>query len=230
MKRRFINILLFALTVSLLSDAPIYGQAQEGQARDLFTSYAATGTSKGQPGAKIKIELLRERRRQFVPLDTMFRAGDKVKLHVEVNFAAHVTIYNLGSSGKISRLYPVQGKYATAVASTNYVVPASATEWFEFDDTPGTEKLNFTFSSVAPQRRQARPATKPTPEKKETDVVIVEPGGRAFDYETDNQSNDEAMTNGSNIKRVQLKNEHYVFGNTQKLQRAVGVLIALQHK
>lgn len=232
MKRRLTIIFLFVLTQGF----SVLGQAQpEGQARDLFISYAASGAAKGKPGAKIRLELLREGRRQFVPLDTTFRAGDKVKLHFEVNFAAYVTIYNLGTSGTVRKLYPIQSRYATAAASTNYAVPSSATEWFEFDDTPGVEKLNFTFSSaVLSPRQPSKPAAKPPVQsasgKKTTDVVIVEPGGRALGEETDSASSDEALANGRDLKPVQLKDAYYVLGSAQQMRQRVGIMIALQHR
>ncbi|MEP7341517.1 MAG: DUF4384 domain-containing protein [Acidobacteriota bacterium] len=239
MKRRFIIILLLALAFGLSGYSPAQAMAQsEDQTRDLFASYAATGAATGRPGAKIRIELLREGRRQFVPLNTTFRAGDRVKLHFEVNFAAYVTIYNLGTSGRVNKLYPAQSKFARAAASTNYVVPASATEWFEFDETPGIEKLNFTFSSVVPQRRQAKTANKQTGKpaapsetgQKATDVVIVEPGGRALGDEADSEASDEALDNGRDLKPVQLKDAYYVMGNVQQLRQRVGIVIALQHR
>ncbi|MGH9940426.1 MAG: DUF4384 domain-containing protein, partial [Blastocatellia bacterium] len=131
------------IVIVLLSAAfsGVRGQDDE-QARDLFVSYAATG-SKGRPGAKVNIELLRGGKRRFVPLDTVFRSGDKIKLYFETNFPAFVEIYNLGSSGDRRKLFPYAGTGPRVKVTSSHVVPYKATEWFEFDDTPGTERLSF---------------------------------------------------------------------------------------
>lgn len=227
MKRFGIMIMLLALLVCPV----VYGQDE--QARDLFLNYASSAKTKGRPGAKIKLELLRDGRRQFVPLNTIFRAGDKVKLHFEVNFAAQVSIFNLGTTGIVKQLYPLHGKSARAAAATDYVVPAQDTQWFEFDDTPGTEKLNFVFSSFAPQRVPVRPQTKPRPANKptaETELVIVEPGGRALDDNEARELSDEALNNGRDLHRVQLSDGYYVLGQPQQVRQTVGILLALQHR
>lgn len=222
--KRLITAVFLVITISTATG---YGQ-DEDQARDLFRTYAATGT-KGRPGAKIRIELLREGRRQFVPLDTVFRSGDKVKLHFEVNFPAYVEIYNHGSSGAMERLFPYQGSNARVKVTSAYVVPSSATEWFEFDNTPGTEKLTFIFSQA-----QIRPAVKtqrPQPPKRPG--VAVNPGSQSAGDETQeaiNDLNSRALEEGRDLKRVQVKDEHYVFCDAQRLRRIVGALIALKHQ
>lgn len=197
----------------------------ESEARDLFKTYAVTGT-KGRPGAKIRIELLREGRRQFVPMDTVFRSGDKVKLHFEVNFPAYVEIYNYGSSGTMQRLFPHQGNMRVKVTS-GYVVPSRTTEWFEFDSTPGTEKLNFIFSQV-----EFRPVVKTqSPQPPKRPGVVVNPGSQSGSETQDaiNDLNSRALEEGRDLKRVQVKDEHYVFCEPQRLRRTVGVMIALKH-
>jgi hypothetical protein len=236
MNPKFISIMIFILAFGFFGLCSAKGQGQpETQTRDLFTSYAVSGTTKGRPGAKIRLELLREGRRQFVPLATKFHAGDKVKLHFEVNFAAYVAIYNLGTSGQVAKLYPAQGKYTFAAASTNYVVPAASTQWLEFDNTPGLEKLNFTFSSVAPAKRPVKahptPGAQPAGGKNATDVVIVEPGGRSLgEEEPSAEESDEALANGRDLNPVQLKDGYYVIAGAQRLKQRVGILIFLDHR
>ncbi len=210
------------LTITILT-ATGYGQ-DEDQARDLFKTYAATGT-KGRPGAKIRIELLRDGRRQFAPLDTVFRSGDKVKLHFEVNFPAYVEIYNHGSSGAMRRLFPYPGATARVKVTSAYVVPSSPTEWFEFDNTPGTEKLTFIFSQA-----EIRPAAKlPAPKRP---GVVVNPGSQSGDetQQAINDLNSRALEEGRDLKRVQVKDEHYVFCDAGALRRTLGALIALKHR
>ncbi len=214
------------LTITILT-ATAYGQ-DEGDARDLFKTYAATGT-KGRPGAKIRIELLRDGRRQFAPLDAVFRSGDKVKLHFEVNFPAYVEIYNHGSSGKMQRLFPYQGSNPRVRVTSSYVVPSAATEWFEFDNTPGVEKLTFIFSQaeIRPAVKTQRPQTPKRP------GVVVNPGSQSAGDETEqaiNDLNSRALEEGRDLKRVQVKDEHYVFCDTQRLRRTLGTLIALKHR
>ena len=116
------------------------------------------------------------------------------------------------------------------------------TEWFEFDDTPGVEKLNFVFSSVAPSpKKPARPASaskttpKTTPKTApksapETEVVIVEPGGRELGEEAPEEASEEALANGRDLNRVQLKDGYYALGNVQQLRQQVGILLNLQHR
>lgn len=233
MKHHIIKTLLLALAAAFSVGQTAY--AQEEQARDLFMSHAAN-LGKGQPGAKIRLELLREGRRSFVPLDTRFHAGDRVKLHFEVNFTAYVAIYNAGTSGQIKKLYPARGNYAAAAASNKYTVPAAPDQWFEFDHRPGEEKLVFTFSSAAPIKRPAKPQPKATPKmankKIETDVVIVEPGGRSLgeDDELSHEESDQALANGRDLHPVQLKDGYYAIGSAQQLKQRIGILIVLDHR
>ena len=221
MNKLFIVASLLAAFMSLV----VYGQ-DENQARDLFQSYAATG--KGQPGAKIKIELRREGEQRFVPLNTVFRAGDRVKLHFEVNFPAYVEIYNHGSSGQYQRLFPAPGTNALVKVSSNYVVPSQATEWFEFDDHPGTEQLSFIFSEA-----QLQPVSKPSPStrpdsRRKSPGVTVNPESRT--QQAINDLNTRALDEGRDLNRVQVKDEHYVFGSAERLHRAVGIVINLKHQ
>jgi hypothetical protein len=225
--KKLITVVFF---IAVILTATGYGQSED-QARDFFRAYAATG-AKGRPGAKIRIELLRGGRRQFVPLDTVFRSGDKVKLHFEVNFPAYVEIYNHGSSGEIERLFPYQGSNSRVKVTSPYVVPNRATEWFEFDNTPGTEKLAFIFS-----RAQIRPTAKPqkpqgtqTPKRPSEGV---NPGAQSAGDDTQqalNDLNSRALEEGRDLNRVQVRDEYYVFCDAQRLRRTVGVMIALKHR
>lgn len=222
MKRMLTAVLLAIMILT----ATAQGQ-DEDQARDLFKTYAATGT-KGRPGAKIRIELLREGRRQFVPMDTVFRSGDKVKLHFEVNFPAYVEIYNHGSSGAMQRLFPHPSSTARVKVTSAYVVPSRATEWFEFDNTPGAEKLSFIFSQA-----EFRPAVKTqSPQPPKRPGVVVNPGNQIEDesQQAINDLNSRALEEGRDLKRVQVKDEHYVFCEPQRLRRTIGVMIALKHR
>ena len=58
------KLIAFALLLIAFPSGDARGQ-DDGQARDLFLSYATTG-SKGSPGVKIKIQLLRDGKLKFV--------------------------------------------------------------------------------------------------------------------------------------------------------------------
>jgi hypothetical protein len=190
----------------------------EEVAKDLFRTHVANA-NKGKPGVKIRIELLRNGQRQFVPLNTEFQSGDRVKLHFEANFPAFVEIYNQGTSGNVQRLFPFEGAPSRVKVVSPYIVPRSATEWFEFDETPGTEKLAFIFSRAQIVAKK-KPGAVVNPGKSEADKTQL----------ALNELNKSALEEGRDLNRVQVKDEHYVFGNPEKLKQAVGVLIALQHR
>jgi hypothetical protein len=207
--------LIIALLLAAFSVGGVYGQSED-EARDLFRA-------KTRPGAKIRIELLRNGRREFVPLDTVFRSGDKIKLHFEVNFPAYVEIHNLGTSGARERLFPYPGAASRVKVTSGYVVPYQATQWFEFDDRPGVERLTFTFSSTQLIAANNQPPSK----KPSAGAAPVRPGGQATASETQ-QALDEF--DSRDLNRVQVKEDHYVFCNEQRLRRAVKVAINLQHR
>ena len=227
MKLHVIKIMLLALATAFSVGQTAY--AQKEQARDLFTSHAAN-PGKGQPGAKISLELLRNGQRSFVPLNTSFYAGDKVKLHFEVNFAAYVTIYNAGTSGQIKKLYPAQSNYASPPLQTSTPCPPPRINGSSSTTRRARKNWSSLFSSTAPVKRPAKPQPKATPKtankKIETDVVIVEPGGRSLDEE----ESDQALANGRDLNPVQLKDGYYVVGSAQQLKQRIGVLIVLDHR
>ncbi len=221
--------LMFLLTIAA------YGQSEfveDKQARDLFKSYVQSGT-KGSPGAGIRVELLRQGTRQFVPLTTVFRAGDKVKLHFEVNFSGYVEIYNLGSSGQFQKLFPPSESHLPVKPKIVYAVPNNPGEWFEFDDTAGVEQLSFVFSGV--QIKTSRPSvglspsTPPKPVKRhEAGIVVNSPAGEK--QQAINELNQRALNEGRDLKRVQVENEQYVFCRPENLQQALGVMVKLNHQ
>lgn len=212
--KKLVTVLFIAAAFLTTSAA---AQSEE-VAKDLFRTHVANA-NKGKPGVKIRIELLRNGQRQFVTLNTEFRYGDRMKLHFEANFPAFVEIYNQGSSGNAQRLFPYEGATSRVKVVSAYVMPRRATEWFEFDDTAGTEKLAFIFS-----RAQIVAKKKPG--------AVVNPGKSDADKTqlALNELNKSALEEGRDLNRVQVKDEHYVFGNPEKLKQAVGVLITLQHR
>lgn len=144
------TLLVLTMTIGLmLCGAP--SAAQDGvqnadQARDLYLAHTDNRT-KGRPGSMVKIELLRDGVKKFVPVSSEFRAGDKVKLHFAVNFDAYVAAGNIGSSGKPALLFPYEGASGRASRTQNYVIPHRPDLWFEFDHRPGTENITIILSS-----------------------------------------------------------------------------------
>jgi hypothetical protein len=232
MKRWIVTALLQA---TLLCAAAFAQDAAD--ARDLFVSYAAN-KAKGRPGVKVRLERLRDGVREFVRRDEEFRSGDKVKLHFAVNFPAYVEIYNWGSSGDFQRLFPFTSQAQRVNPTADYVVPGRATEWFEFDETPGVERLVFVFSA-APMKRIAKPA----PRKQTPSGSKPTPGGTASNKPGKptpandvQQALDEINARGlgdeesRDLRRVRLKEESYIFCTEQRLQRIVKDVIMLRHR
>jgi len=90
---------------------------------------------------------------QSVEVDpqTAFRAGDKIRISVEVNDTGYLYIVNLGSSGAWKVLFPspeIEGGDNLVKRGQRYEIPAGYT--FTFDEQPGVEKL-FVVVSRRPE-------------------------------------------------------------------------------
>lgn len=73
---------------------------------------------------------------------TEFRAGDRIRLSVEVNDPGYLYIVNRGSSGAWTVLFPsaeIAGGDNHVLPGRRYEIPSGYT--FTFDETPGEEKL-----------------------------------------------------------------------------------------
>ena len=202
----------------------------EQSAKDLYVAYSAPhrqGAKRGRPGAKVRIELERGGNRGFVPVDTNFRAGDKVKFHFAVNFPAYVSIINLGSSGRLNLLFPYTASEEVAAVTRDYVVPRDPDLWFEFDIKPGVERLTFVFSAarIMPPNSGGGGHT-----------MATGSGGGAVNPEGDSQLaladlNSRALSNGKDLNLVQASAEEgYVLANEQALRQPIGLQISLRHK
>lgn len=186
---------------------------KEPQARDMYLAYAAdtrkkTRKRRGRPGARVRIELLRNGTKKFVPLHTVFRAGDKVKFHFAVNFPAHVKITNLGSSGRLSQLFPYEGAPEVVDITQNYTVPHREDLWFEFDKKPGVERLTFIFSTAR------------LSDGSSTDMQTVL-----------SNLNSQSLENGRDLNMVQDSgDEGYVLCDEQRLEKPLGFQVSLRHR
>jgi hypothetical protein len=79
-----------------------------------------------------------------VPADTIFRAGDQIRLSVMSNEKGYLYIVQKGSSGNWSPLFPhpeINGGENAVVAGKTYHIPEQGS--FTMDDTAGDERLFF---------------------------------------------------------------------------------------
>lgn len=108
-------------------------------------SSGASPSSTGLPGTKITIELMRNGKLSFVKPDYKFRSGDKIRLRLKTNFEGYVTVLNLGSSGNVNLLYPMQGRDNFVTPTADYQIP-NGEDWIVFDNTTGTEIVSVIMS------------------------------------------------------------------------------------
>jgi hypothetical protein len=146
------TILILILIFSALTIA----NAQN--ARELFLGYGnndkpvtaptndTANKRRGKPGAKVTIERLRDGKLKFVSPKSTFLSGDKIRLRFATNFDGYVRILSIGSSGKVSLLFPYQGANDRITPSGDFQVPNN-NDWIVFDDTPGTEMLSVILSA-----------------------------------------------------------------------------------
>lgn len=138
---------VFAIMVMMMISA--LGTAVSAQkARDLFIE-KANNEDTGKSGVKFRILLKRgDQRERYVAPNEMFYSGDKIKLAFDINFSGHVAMLSMGSSGKISLLFPYDG-VDTAVEPSEFeqLFPAASNAWITFDDQPGTERITVLFST-----------------------------------------------------------------------------------
>lgn len=83
-----------------------------------------------------------------VTYDRVFHSGEKIRLHFATNTEGHISIVQLGSSGKASLLFPAPARglsQNTIQAGTDRVLP-SKDDWFRFDATSGAERLVVLFA------------------------------------------------------------------------------------
>jgi len=228
--------------------------AQDTGARDLYNTYgksesipspsASAAKPTGRPGARVRVELDRGGKARWVSTKTVFRAGDKVRFHFAMNFPGYVVIINEGSSGKRSLLFPYKGVSNHIGRTADYTVPQGE-GWFEFDETPGTEKLTFIMSKreiqevtqittgeahssppvaapVTPAPVPAAPAATPapapataTPQTEEQEILAA--------------LNSRSLSRGRDLKMVEDNTDSYVLASDETLAKPAGFQLTLQH-
>lgn len=231
----------------LFSAVSQHAAAQDTGARDLYNTYgksetipspsASAAKPTGRPGARVRVELDRGGKARWVSTKTVFRAGDKVRFHFAMNFPGYVVIINEGSSGKRSLLFPYKGVSNHIGRTADYTVPQGE-GWFEFDETPGTEKLTFIMSKreiqevtqittgethasppaaapVAPTPSAPAPAPAATPQTEEQEILAA--------------LNSRSLSRGRDLKMVEDNTDSYVLASDETLAKPVGFQLTLQH-
>jgi hypothetical protein len=82
-----------------------------------------------------------------IDADTVFHAGDRIRLSVQTNTDGHLYVVTRGSSGTWKLLFPsgeIEGGDNSIQKLVSYQIPAGYT--FTFDEQPGEEKLFIVFS------------------------------------------------------------------------------------
>lgn len=102
-------------------------------------------TATGLPGTKITVELMRNGKLSFVKPSYKFKSGDKIRLRMKTNFEGYISVLNLGSSGNVNLLYPVQGRDNYVTPTSDYQIPGG-NGWIVFDNQPGTEIVSVIMS------------------------------------------------------------------------------------
>jgi hypothetical protein len=122
---------------------------------------------------------------------SVFRAGDRIRLSIEVNDTAYLYIVNRGSSGAWKVLFPsaeVEGGDNRVERGRRYEIPAGYV--FTFDEQPGVEKLFLVLSRQpetdlenliyslsqrsAPAAAPARPPAVAPPEEKAEKILLAQ--------------------------------------------------------
>lgn len=140
-------VALFANAVAAQTAAPENSvkKQQKSGARDLYLEHQ-NNSAQGLPGARVRILLNRNGRESFVAPNSTFYSGDRIRLVFNTNFAGHVALLNLGSSGKINLLYPYKNADSFVAANNRNEIQIPAKDWIRFDERAGEEKISIIFS------------------------------------------------------------------------------------
>lgn len=146
-------------------------EEQTGKAKDLFIEQLKNPGEPKNAGIKYWIELRRNGSMSQVDEDTVFRRGDKIRLHVTSNINGYgQVVLRKGSSGKSTILFPIAGQSAKVTAGKEFRLPAIG--FLEFDEKPGKEVL-----VVAVAQQPNVPATLLTTDRDEDSIrKNFEPG------------------------------------------------------
>lgn len=205
----------------LIISSIAFSQSEQLSSISLYNLHEQN-SKRGQPGVQFSVELKRDGQTRFVPLNTVFKKGDKVKFYFKTNFNSYVRLINIGSSSSVQLLYPYNEKTPQLVTkSTQYSIPMED-HWFEFDETPGSERLIFIFSSQPIKNNDAQseqPQFLQDDKKQNTPQIAV-------------NIDEQALKNGKDLKIVADKksNASYAVATHNLLSKPIGIRINLQHK
>jgi hypothetical protein len=233
MKKMIPMIAALAFLLSVLSGAA-FAQEDELGAKNLYLAHARN-SKRGRPGVKVTVELKRDGVTRKVPLNYLFRAGDKVKFHFKTNFNAYVKIINIGSTGTPQLLYPYRGAAEFVTRARDYAIPQGDL-WFEFDRNPGAEQLTFIFSSRPLLVETQSHGAAALPHHRS--VAQDRPSHSSQSGGDEQQSlaalSSQSLENGKDFNLVQdsQKSEDCAYGvtTTQAVRKPIGIRINLRHQ
>ena len=116
------------------------------KAKDIFYN-PGTANQPATPAVQYKILLQRGAWVDFVPETFVFQKGDRMRLYFQGNIDGYLYVFNQGTSGKTTMLFPdkrIDGGKHNVAAHVDMCVPAEG--WFEFDEKVGTEQLMLLLS------------------------------------------------------------------------------------
>jgi hypothetical protein len=120
-----------------------------------------------------------------MPPDSRFHSGDRVRLHFESNVSGYLSLFQLGTNGAASRLYPDPEK-----GEVSYKLPPDegraipeGVSWFRFDEQAGVEHLFVAFAARPEQLLALKLASRMAPA--ETKHLIA--GGKNLLLETERE-------------------------------------------
>jgi pyruvate/2-oxoglutarate dehydrogenase complex dihydrolipoamide acyltransferase (E2) component len=126
--------------------------------------------------------------------------------------------------------------------TADYTVPQGE-GWFEFDETPGTERLTFIMSkreiqevtqittgeahAAPPAAAPAVPAPAPAPAPAPTPAPTATP--QTEEQEILAALNSRSLSRGRDLKMVEDNTDSYVLASDETLAKPVGFQLTLQH-
>jgi len=133
-------------TNGLDSETPAKSSASKPHAK--LQKPASASASGSYHGLTYWIERIGRSGTQRVGPSTVFKSGDRIRIHVRSNRSGYLYVVNQGSSGRGSFLFPTSANADEYVeANRVYTIPVSG--HIRFDDQPG-EEIVWLFLSQRP--------------------------------------------------------------------------------
>lgn len=92
-------------------------------------------------GIKYWIDMESDKGLDRVATNHLFRAGDRIKIKIVPNINGYLNVYNIGTTGRKTRLFPASENSAKVIAGVTYTVPAAG--MMRFDENPGREEIGI---------------------------------------------------------------------------------------